>query len=552
MDFRALKQKQYRSDLNQLVQSQAKFRSVKNPPKYQPLFVKTEMIRPSKEAIDEVRQRKELTSALDLNKATLRAEIEGTVTAKQAQEEALQNFFNRQVNNKDISDTLGDLASVNGESPTIGQIVSRMVEMKVPKTLVDSFKSIVESHIQSTTASSDASIGVMNDIMLYLTNMASALEDKVVSDEESRVALDNIVDSLTELSGIVAEISLQLQSPPTVAEPTNYFVSEADVEETTETLDSFFQNEITQQDDFMFPIPNGVPPPPPPQTPGLPPPPPPPNFNNVDNENIPKKMYDDLAVGSLGAKMRTRVKNFYNDMLNESTNEGRHDVLQSVLRMNDTTPAAMYRINSMYRVMTVPESANISSSMKLEEEEEMEGSGLKGGKPPLKIGKNGSFGSLKINMNQLKRMKLIAKNSSGKKVAEGVVSPDLLDLLTKRYNNKRTYDKDAVETFKKLVELAKFPVTGSRSKKYQIARGVNLKNVKKNKGKKKNNNVKYVYFDETSDLTKRLNILMGQIKAGNTSKSVKQEATQLMTLLKDEGVLKGKKYEKMINSVLGL
>lgn len=88
---------------------------------------------------------------------------------------------------------------------------------------------------------------------------------------------------------------------------------------------------------------------------------------------------------------------------------------------------------------------------------------------PLKLRGN-QFGNLVVDPVALQSGRLRAFDGSNL-VLEAPTDSSLNDLLTKRFVKSKKYTPDAVETFKKLVELAGLPVHGRKSKKHQLIQG---------------------------------------------------------------------------------
>jgi hypothetical protein len=109
------------------------------------------------------------------------------------------------------------------------------------------------------------------------------------------------------------------------------------------------------------------------------------------------------------------------------------------------------------------------------------------------------FGGLTIDPVALTAGRLRAYNG-GNLVFEAPADESLHSLLTKRFVKTKRYTPDAVETFKKLVELAGLPVHGRKSKKHQLISGGGA----------------IQYYNDPETLVERLQLLLASKQAGNT------------------------------------
>lgn len=166
----------------------------------------------------------------------------------------------------------------------------------------------------------------------------------------------------------------------------------------------------------------------------------------------------------------------------------------------------------------------------------------------LTMTKDGKFGALQFNMKKWRQMQLHAKKGR-KIVAEGPLSPDLHDLLSKKFNSRRNYSQASIDAYRKLAQLAGVPINVSQQNgKAKILQG--RVNSKAQKGQGTRKNTKYVYYDDPNQLIERLHVITGSIDAGNVSPSLKDEASHLMDLLKDKKVITEAQYISLQESLL--
>jgi hypothetical protein len=149
-------------------------------------------------------------------------------------------------------------------------------------------------------------------------------------------------------------------------------------------------------------------------------------------------------------------------------------------------------------------------------------------------------------MSKFKKYYLLARKGR-KIVAEGPMSPDLYDLISKRINSKRQYDEKDLETYKKLIKLSglDFNTRGSGLKQ-KVVQG---RYSPTKKPAQSVNRKKYVYYSSPDELLARLNIVISQLDNGNKSKELMGEMSDLATLLKDKGVISETQFISLIDSV---
>ncbi len=219
---------------------------------------------------------------------------------------------------------------------------------------------------------------------------------------------------------------------------------------------------------------------------------------------------------------------------------------------------------------------------------EQKGSGVVADKKPrpsdsLKVDRYGKFGSLKFDMRKFNMMILSVKKGK-KKVAEGRLSPDLYDLLTKKFNKSRTYAPDALDEFKKLVELAGLSSNNGTSAKNAVLQGrakakmeaavkpdliPNIKKVKRKPKRdkraddyiegieKKRGRVNQLGMPSTNkmrspdELVERLHVLIGSIHAGNDNNSLLDEASTIADNLRSQGVISKDQFEGVMGQLFG-
>lgn len=160
-----------------------------------------------------------------------------------------------------------------------------------------------------------------------------------------------------------------------------------------------------------------------------------------------------------------------------------------------------------------------------------------------KLDKSGRFGALQIDMSKLAKMQLVAKKW-GRIVAKGTMSPDLFMLLTKRFNPKHQYTQQALDEFCRLVELADLPTMDANCGKGKLLKQ------KKSNTKSPTEKTRFIYYDSTDELVERLELIVGEIRAGNNNSSLVEEGTHLADILKSKGIIGGAEYERLLSQML--
>jgi hypothetical protein len=174
---------------------------------------------------------------------------------------------------------------------------------------------------------------------------------------------------------------------------------------------------------------------------------------------------------------------------------------------------------------------------------------LKRGNGFTKVSKDGEFGALRFDMDKFFKMQLHAKKY-GKVVAKGPLSHDLFLLLTQRFKPKHDYSEESLEAFKKLVDLAELPKLKAQCGKGKVLKGLIQPKKKTLASPASKSKTKFVYYDKPEELLERLQILMGSIDSGNNSSELREEASQLLDVLKSKEVISKIQYESLLESLM--
>ena len=145
---------------------------------------------------------------------------------------------------------------------------------------------------------------------------------------------------------------------------------------------------------------------------------------------------------------------------------------------------------------------------------------------------NSHFGGLLVDYPKLLNNMLIDVYKDNKLVYQDKADRSLIDLLTKRYNPKTKYSIDAVRIFNDLNLLA---------------------NMAKHKSSKKSNMIGSSLFVDASDpnkLAKRLEIIVGSIRAGNNSRILKNDLNIINNELFRIGAITKEMHDEMVKKFI--
>ena len=143
---------------------------------------------------------------------------------------------------------------------------------------------------------------------------------------------------------------------------------------------------------------------------------------------------------------------------------------------------------------------------------------------------NGQYGGSFINVPRLMNEMVIEAVKDGKKVYEDTADKSLIDLITKRFDPKKKYSSKALKIFNNLNMLSNMPKHRSSGKSKLIGGAI--------------------IYSDPKDLMKRLTLLTGSRRAGNTSIALRNEMWQIIDYLLKQGVIAKAQYEKFVKTHL--
>ena len=140
-----------------------------------------------------------------------------------------------------------------------------------------------------------------------------------------------------------------------------------------------------------------------------------------------------------------------------------------------------------------------------------QGSGIRKYKQPKRNAykiSGSAYGGLSVDVPRLKNEMKLNVFRGGKLIYHADADKSLVDLLTKRFNPKRSYSLNAVKIFNDLNLLANLPRHPSSGKSKLLGSGV-------------------VFYNNPNELAERMKILVGAMAAGNNSPVIKNDLSMI-------------------------
>ena len=162
------------------------------------------------------------------------------------------------------------------------------------------------------------------------------------------------------------------------------------------------------------------------------------------------------------------------------------------------------------------------------------GSGIRKYKQPKRNAykiSDSSYGNLSVDVPKLKNEMKLNVFRGGKLIYHADADKSLVDLLTKRFNPRRSYSMNAVKIFNDLNLLANLPRHPSSGKSKLLGSGV-------------------VYYNDPNELAERMKILVGSMAAGNNSPVIKNDLTMINDEFLKIGAIDKQIHEKFYKKYL--
>ena len=162
------------------------------------------------------------------------------------------------------------------------------------------------------------------------------------------------------------------------------------------------------------------------------------------------------------------------------------------------------------------------------------GSGIRKYKQPKRNAykiSGSAYGNLSVDVPKLKNEMKLNVFRGGKIIYQADADKSLVDLLTKRFNPRRSYSLNAVKIFNDLNLLANLPRHPSSGKSKLLGSGV-------------------VYYNDPNELAERMKILVGSMAAGNNSPVIKNDLTMINDEFLKIGAIDQTTHEKFYKKYL--
>ena len=162
------------------------------------------------------------------------------------------------------------------------------------------------------------------------------------------------------------------------------------------------------------------------------------------------------------------------------------------------------------------------------------GSGIRKYKQPKRNAykiSGSAYGNLSVDVPRLINEMKLNVFRGGKIIYQADADKSLVDLLTKRFNPRRSYSLNAVKIFNDLNLLANLPRHPSSGKSKLLGSGV-------------------VYYNDPNELAERMKILVGSMAAGNNSPVIKNDLAMINDEFLKIGAIDKQIHEKFYNKYL--
>ena len=144
---------------------------------------------------------------------------------------------------------------------------------------------------------------------------------------------------------------------------------------------------------------------------------------------------------------------------------------------------------------------------------------------------NQSFGNLSVDVPKLMNEMKLNVRRGGKIIYQADADKSLVDLLTKRFNPKRSYSMNAVKIFNDLNLLANLPKHPSSGKSRFIGSGV-------------------VFYNNPNELAERMKVLVGSMAAGNNSPVLRNDLSMINDEFLKIGAIDKTTHEKFYDKYI--
>ena len=150
---------------------------------------------------------------------------------------------------------------------------------------------------------------------------------------------------------------------------------------------------------------------------------------------------------------------------------------------------------------------------------------------------DGRYGNLTIDLNQLTGFNKLIVTKGSETIINQNVDDDFIELITKRYNSKKTYSKESEDLFRDLTELSELPIHKSSSKFKKIIKPCKCSSP-------------IEYYNDPTELLDKLTIIIGSLESGNTSTELVKEGMLIIDELLQTGFIDKKEHEILFNKLI--
>ena len=120
-------------------------------------------------------------------------------------------------------------------------------------------------------------------------------------------------------------------------------------------------------------------------------------------------------------------------------------------------------------------------------------------------------------------------------VVDEMVDNDFIELITKRYNPRKTYSVKTENLFKHLTEMSGLPMHKTSSKFVKIIKP------------KEDSTIEY--YNDPIELLNELEIIIGSLKSGNTSPLLLNKGNKIIDELLQKGFIEQNQHENLFKKL---
>ena len=153
-----------------------------------------------------------------------------------------------------------------------------------------------------------------------------------------------------------------------------------------------------------------------------------------------------------------------------------------------------------------------------------------------KLTQDGKYGSLNIDLNQLTGFNKLIVSKNSNIIINQDVDDDFIELITKRYNSKKTYSKQSIDLFNELTKLSGLPLHKTSSKFKKLIKPSNNCSC---------DNQVIEYYNDPNELLNELEIIIGSLKSGNNSPMLLNKGIKIIDELFQKGNLNLERHKKL-------